>query len=46
MKLHIDIHNPGSGQGVLSGNLGNIENANRGANVHVMPNGKIYRVEQ
>lgn len=46
MKLHIDIHNPGSGQGILSGNLGNIENANRGSNVHVMPNGKIYRIEQ
>lgn len=46
MKLHIDIHNPGAGQGVLSGNLWNIENANRGNNIHVMPNGKIYRIEQ
>jgi|GEM_PF-2225435 len=45
MKLHIDIHNPGAGQGVLVGTLNNIENTNRGNNVHVMPNGKIYRVE-
>ncbi len=46
MKLHIDIHNPGTGQGVLVGTVNNIDNVNRGNNVHVMPNGKIYRIEQ
>lgn len=46
MKLHIDVHNTGAGQGVLVGTLNNIESVNRGNNVHVMPNGKIYRTEQ
>lgn len=46
MKRHIDIHNPWSLPGELIGNLDNLNNVNRGADVHVMPNGKIYRVEQ
>lgn len=46
MKLHIDVHNPWSGQWFLNGTVNNIENANRGNNIQVMPNGKIYRIDQ
>jgi hypothetical protein len=45
MKNHIDIHNPWSLQWILIGNIQTLSN-NRWSDVEVMPNGKIYRVEQ
>jgi hypothetical protein len=45
MKHHIDIHNPWSLPGTLIGNVQTL-GGNRWSDVEVMPNGKIYRVEQ
>jgi len=46
MKQHIDIHNPGWLTTNIIGTIPTLPNTTRGNDIHVMPNGKIYKSEQ
>ncbi len=46
MKQHIDIHNPGAITPQVIGTIQPLPTTNRWSNIHVMPNGKIYKIQQ